>query len=85
MASSFVEEAVQIRIGMFKSSGANIKRLSKLIRSGDFSASVELVDFHVKWSEDMPALFPAGSEASSSNVSDASSDIWRDAIGFKKE
>ena len=32
----------------------------------------------------MPALFPAGSEASSSNVSDASSDIWRDAIGFKK-
>ena len=29
---------------MFKSSGANIKKLSKFIRSGDISASIELVD-----------------------------------------
>ena len=69
---------------MFKSSGANIKKLSKLIRTGDISASVELVDFHVKWSEDMHLLFPAGSEASISNGSDASSDIWSDSTGFKK-
>ena len=81
---SFVEEAVQERIGMFKSSGVNLKKLSKFIRSGDIGASVELVDFHVKWSEDMPGLFPAGSEASTSNGSDASSDIWRDPKGFKE-
>ena len=81
---SSVEDAVQKRIGMFKSSAANIKKLSKFIRSGDISASIELVDFHVKWSEDMPLLFPAGSEASTSNGSDASSDIWRDSTGFKK-
>ena len=81
---STVEDAVQKRIGMFKSSGTNIKKLRKLVRSGDISASIELVDFHVKWSEEMPLLFPAGSEASTSNGSDASSDIWRDSTGFKK-
>ena len=82
---STVEEAVQKRIKMFKSSGTNIKKLNQLIRSGDFSASVELVDFHVKWSEDMRLLFPAGSEASTSNGSDASSDIWRNTSGFEKQ
>tara|TARA_Y100000813_G_C24015588_1_gene282612 strand:- start:83 stop:532 length:450 start_codon:yes stop_codon:yes gene_type:complete len=84
IGSSSVEDAVQKRIGMFKSSGANLKKLSKLIRSGDISASIELVDFHVKWSEDMHRLFPVGSEASISNGSDASSDIWSDSTGFKK-
>ena len=80
-----VEEAVQKRIKMFKSAGTNIKKLKKLIRSSDFSASVEIVDFHVKWSEDMRLLFPAGSEASISNGSDASSDIWRNTSGFEKQ
>ena len=80
-----VEEAVQKRITMFKSSGTNIKKLNQLIRSGDFIASVELVDFHVKWSEDMRLLFPTGSEASTSNGSDASSDIWRNTSGFEKQ
>ena len=84
MGSSSVEEAVQKRIEMFKSSQTNIKKLSKSIRSGDISASVDLVDFHVKWSEEMLHLFPAGSEASTSNRSDASSDIWRDPTGFKE-
>ena len=84
IGSSSVEDAVQKRIGMFKSSGANIKKLSKFIRSGDINASIELVNFHVKWSNDMQLLFPAGSEASISNGSDASSDIWSDSTGFKK-
>ena len=84
IASSSVEEAVQKRIEMFKSSGANIKKLHQLIRSSDFSASVELVDFHIKWSEDVLLFFPEGSEASTSNGSDASSDIWRDTADFEK-
>ena len=84
IGSSSVEDAVQKRIGMFKSSGANIKKLSKFIRSGDINASIELVDFHVKWSKDMHLLFPVGSEASISNGSDASSNIWSDSTGFKK-
>ena len=78
-----VEGAVQKRIEMFKSSKANIKKLRKLIRSGDASTAVPLMDFHVKWSQDMLLLFPLGSEASTSNSSDASSDIWDDPIGFK--
>lgn len=77
------EEAIQKRIEMFKSSGENIKKLNKLIRSGDTSKAVQLMDFHVTWSENMLLVFPIGSEASTSNASDASSEIWEDPIGFK--
>ena len=68
---------------MFKESKANIKKLRKLIRVDDAAEAVQLLDFHVKWSEEMPLLFPPGSEASTSNGSDASSDIWDDPIGFR--
>ena len=84
IGSSNIEEAVKKRIQMFKSSSTNLKKLSKSIREGDVSTSVELVDFHIKWSEEMLLLFPSGSEASTSNGSDASSDIWRDTKGLKK-
>ena len=83
IGSVSVEEAIQKRIAMFKSSGENIKKLHKLIRAGDASNAIQLVDFHVGWSEDMSSLFPLDSEASTSNGSDASSDIWDNPIGFK--
>ena len=77
------EEAIKKRIAMFKSSGENIKKLNKLILTGDVAKAIKLVNFHVTWSEDMSLLFPIGSEASTSNGSDASSDIWDNQIGFK--
>ena len=83
IGSVSVEEAIQKRIAMFKSSGENIKKLNKLIRAGDAGNAIQLVDFHVGWSEDMSSLFPLGSEASTSNGSDASSDIWDNPTGFK--
>ena len=83
IGSVSVERAVQKRIEMFKASKANVKKLRALIRSGDTSKAVPLADFHVTWSQEMPMLFPLGSEASTSNGSDASSDIWDDPIGFK--
>ena len=83
IASVSVDEAIRKRIEMFKSSKENIKKLRELIRADDATAAVQLVDFHVKWSEEMPLLFPPGSEASTSNGSDASSDIWDNPIGFK--
>ena len=83
IGSVSVEKAIQKRIEMFKLSKTNIKQLRKLIGSGDANKAVPLVDFHVKWSEDMPFLFPIGSEASTSNGSDASSDIWKNPISFK--
>ena len=83
IGSVSVEEAIQKRIAMFKSSGENIKKLNKLIRAGDASNAIQLVDFHVGWSEGMSSLFPLGSGASTSNGSDASSDIWDNPIGFK--
>ena len=83
IGSVSVEEAIQKRIAMFKSSGENIKKLNKLIRTGDVTKAIKLTNFHVIWSENMPLLFPIGSEASTSNGSDASSDIWDNQIGFK--
>jgi cytochrome c556 len=77
------EEAIQKRIAMFKSSGENIKKLNKLIRAGDASSAIQLVNFHVTWSENMSLLFPISTEASTSNGSDASSDIWDNPTGFK--
>ena len=70
---------------MFKASKANIKKLRMLLRAGDTIEAVPLVDFHVAWSKEMPMLFPHGSEASTSNGSDASSDIWDNPIGFKMQ
>jgi len=83
IGSVSVEEAIQKRIAMFKSSGENIKKLNKLIRTGDVTKAIKLVNFHVTWSDDMSLLFPIGSEASTSNGSDASSDIWNNQTGFK--
>ena len=83
IGSVSVEEAIQKRIVMFKSSGKNIKKLNKLIRAGDASRAIRLINFHITWSEDMLLLFPLGSEASTSNGSDASSDIWDNPTGFK--
>ena len=83
IASVSVEEAIQKRIEMFKASKANIKKLRELIRADDTTEAAKLLDFHLKWSEEMPLLFPPGSEASTSNGSDASSDIWDNPIGFK--
>ena len=84
IGSVSVEEAVQKRVEMFKASKANIKKLRTLIRSGDAIKAAPLADFHVTWSKEMPMLFPLGSEASTSNGSDASSDIWDNPTGFEK-
>ena len=83
IGSVSVEEAIQKRIAMFKSSGENIKKLNKLTLTGDVTKAIKLVNFHVTWSEDMSLLFPIGSEASTSNGSDASSDSWDNQTGFK--
>ena len=63
--------------------GAAQKKLNKLIRTGDVAQAIKLVNFHVTWSDNMSLLFPIGSEASTSNGSDASSDIWDNQTGFK--
>ena len=80
--SPSIEELIHKRVEMFKSSGKNIKTLNKLIRSGENSRAMRLLDFHVTWSKNMPLFFPLGSEASVSNGSDASSDIWDNPVGF---
>ena len=82
MGSVSVDEVIQRRIEMFKSSGKNIKALNKSIQTGDTGKAVQLMGFHVTWSEKMSLFFPLGSEASTLNGSDASSDIWGNPISF---
>ena len=84
---SFVKPKIDYRYNLTQSFQVRleIERDISQLSFSDFSASVEVVDFHVKWSEDMRLLFPAGSEASTSNGSDASSDIWRNTSGFEKQ
>ena len=84
IGSVSIEEAIQKRVEMFKTSGKNIKKLNKHIRAGDINDAIQLIDFHVMWSEKMHLLFPIGSEASTSNGSDASLDIWTASAEFKK-
>ena len=83
IGSVSIEEAIQKRVEMFKTSGKNIKKLNKHIRAGDINDAIQLIDFHVMWSEKMHLLFPIGSEASISNGSDASLDIWTVPAEFK--
>ena len=77
------EEAIKKRIEMFKLSKENIKKLRTLIRSGEVGDLNHLVEFHVRWSEEMHLLFPPESQASISNGSDASSDIWKHNVRFE--
>ena len=57
IGSVSVEEAIQNLIEMFKSSGKNIKALNKSIQTGDTSKAVQLMGFHVTWSEKCPYFF----------------------------
>ena len=54
------------------------------IKNQDKNEALHAVDFHVAWSQKLPTMFPRGSEASVSNGSDASSDIWEDFERFER-
>lgn len=75
---------VEDRQAKFKESKKGMRVLRHSIKNQDKNEALHAVDFHVAWSQKLPTMFPRGSEASVSNGSDASSDIWEDFERFKR-
>tara|TARA_B100000900_G_scaffold252123_1_gene214851 strand:- start:13 stop:468 length:456 start_codon:yes stop_codon:yes gene_type:complete len=75
---------VEDRQAKFKESKKGMRVLRHSIKNRDKNEALHAVDFHIAWSQKLPTMFPRGSEASVSNGSDASSDIWEDFERFER-
>ena len=75
---------VEERQAKFKESKKGMRVLRDSIKSQDKNEALHAVDFHIAWSRKLPAMFPQGSEASISNGSDASGDIWQNFEWFER-
>ena len=75
---------VEDRQAKFKESKKGMRVLRHSIKNQDKNEALHAVDFHIAWSQKLPTMFPRGSEASVSNGSDASSDIWEDFERFER-
>ena len=75
---------VEERQAKFKESKKGMRVLRDSIKSQDKNEALHAVDFHIAWSRKLPAMFPQGSEASISNGSDASGDIWENFERFER-
>ena len=61
-----------------------MKTLRESIKTENLSESVKALDFHIVWSAKLLSYFPPESEASMTNDSDASADIWEDFERFQQ-
>ena len=75
---------VEERQARFKESKKGMRVLRDSIKSQDKNEALHAVDFHIAWSRKLPAMFPQGSEASITNGSDASGDIWENFERFER-
>ena len=75
---------VEDRQAKFKESKKGMRVLRNSIKNQDKNEALHAVDFHIAWSQKLPTLFPRGPEASVSNGSDASGDIWEDFERFER-
>ena len=75
---------VEERQAKFKESKEGMRVLRDSIKSQDKNEALHAIDFHIAWSQNLPAMFPQGSEASVSNGSDASGDIWENFERFEQ-
>ncbi len=75
---------VEDRQAKFKESKRGMRALRDSIKKQDKNEALHAVDFHIAWSQKLPTMFPQGSEASVSNGSDASGDIWENFARFER-
>ena len=75
---------VEERQAKFKESKKGMRLLRDSIKSQDKNEALRAVDFHIAWSRKLTAMFPQGSEASITNGSDASGDIWESFERFER-
>ena len=72
------------RMEKFQESKNLMRTIHKSLSDNNFNLITDSAEKLNKWANEMHEFFPKGSEASISNKSQASDNIWSDAEGFKK-
>ena len=75
---------VKERMDKFKESKNLMRTINKSLSENNFDVITQSAQKLNKWANEMHEYFPKGSEASSSNKSEASDNIWSDPEGFKQ-
>ena len=75
---------IKERMEKFQESKNLMRTINKNLSDNNFDVILQSAEKLNKWANEMHEFFPKGSEASSSNKSQASDNIWSDPEGFKK-
>ena len=75
---------IKERMNKFQESKNLMRTINKSLSDNNFDIIRESGEKLNKWAIEMHKYFPKGSEANSSNKSQASDNIWSDPEGFKK-
>ena len=75
---------IKERMEKFQESKNLMRTIHKSLSDNNFNLITDSAEKLNKWANEMHEFFPKGSEASISNKSQASDNIWSDAEGFKK-
>ena len=75
---------VKERMDKFQESKNLMRTINKSLSDNNFDIIRQSAEKLNKWAIEMHKYFPKGSEANSSNKSQASGNIWSDPGGFKK-
>ncbi len=75
---------IKERMDKFKESKNLMRTINKSFSEDNFNVITQSAKKLNKWANEMHKYFPKGSEASSSNKSEASDNIWSDPEGFKE-
>ena len=72
------------RMEKFQESKNHMRTINKRLSDNNFDIIKQSAEKLNKWANEMHKYFPKGSEANTSNKSQASDNIWSDPEGFKK-
>ena len=75
---------IKERMKKFQESKNLMRTINKSLSDNNFDIISQSAEKLNQWASEMHKYFPKGSEASASNKSQASGDIWSDPEGFKK-
>jgi len=70
------ESLIQERITFFKKSEKSLIKINKLLITRNYQKIINETKFINDWSKLIPSFFPEGTQATMTNNSDASFDIW---------
>ena len=75
---------IKERMDKFQESKNLMRTINKSLSDNNFDVITQSAEKLNKWANEMHEYFPKGSEANTSNKSQASDNIWSDPEGFKK-